>query len=86
MTSLAPIPSFRSAVLVAFGAYGQVVMGALLVVLTTTETVYWTLVTPPTVRTVFLVSMEALYFAAYAIIATGLAVIWLDKRTPDVDG
>jgi hypothetical protein len=65
-----------------FGAWGQVTVGMLLVLLTTVETVYWLEITPPTVKAVFIVSMEALYFSAYAIMATGLAVLWLDKRTP----
>lgn len=65
-----------------FGAHAQVVVGCFLVVLTAVQTFYWLVITPPTVKAVFIVSMEALFFAAYAIIATGLAVIWLDKRTP----
>lgn len=36
------------------------------------ETGYWVLVIKPTVNVVFLVSMEALFFAAYGVIATGL--------------
>lgn len=67
----------------AFGAVGQVVVGVLLAAATVAQTVYWEFVTPPTVNVVFIVSMEALLFAAYSIIAVGLAVIWLDKRTPD---
>lgn len=59
------------------------IVGALCFVLTVMQTVYWLVIEPPTVRAVFIVSMEALGFAAYAIVATGLAVIWLDKRTPD---
>lgn len=61
--------SFWSAV---FGAASQVVVGVTLVIVTTMQTVYWLLISPPTVRAVFIVSMEALYFAAYAVIATGL--------------
>lgn len=66
-----------------FGAVAQVFVGSLFIVLTMIETYYWLNVTPPTVKAVFIVSMEALFFAAYAIIATGLSVMWLDKRTPD---
>jgi hypothetical protein len=66
-----------------FGAYGQVVVGALMVTFTIAETLYWEYVTPPTLNVVFLVSMEALLFAGYAVVATGLAVLWLNKRTPD---
>ena len=35
-------------------------------------------------RFIFHVSMFFGCVACYAIIATGFAVIWLDKRTPDV--
>jgi hypothetical protein len=66
-----------------FGAYGQVVVGTLMVTFTITQTLYWEYVTPPTLNVVFLVSMEALLFAGYAVVATGLAVLWLNKRTPD---
>jgi hypothetical protein len=65
-----------------FGAYGQVVVGALMVTFTIAQTLYWEYVTPPSLNVIFLVSMEALVFAGYAVIATGLAVLWLDKRTP----
>lgn len=66
-----------------FGAYAQVIVGILMVVSTIGQTIYWELITPPTVNVVFIVSMEALLFAGYAVVATGLAVMWLDKRTPD---
>jgi hypothetical protein len=69
---------------VAFGAWAQVAVGAMLFAATVAQTFYWLVITPPTVKAVFIVSMEALAFAAYAIVATGLAVIWLDKRTPSV--
>lgn len=68
---------------VVFGAYGQVFVGAIMVVATILQTVYWLAIEPPTVRAVFIVSMEALLFAGYAVMATGFAVIWLNKRTPD---
>jgi hypothetical protein len=67
-----------------FGAVAQVVVGVFCLVITIGQSIYWLLIEPPTVRAVFIVSMEALAFAAYAIMATGLAVLWLDKRTPDV--
>lgn len=70
---------------VAFGAWAQVVVGAALFLVTVIQTVYWLVITPPTVQAVFIVSMEALGFAAYSIAATGLAIIWLDKRTPNAD-
>jgi len=55
-----------------FGAHGQVVVGVIFVLATIAQTIYWTAITPPTVQAIFLVSMEALAFAAYSIIATGL--------------
>ena len=55
-----------------FGARGQIVVGAGFLAATLAQTVYWLVITPPTVKAIFIVSMEALAFAAYAIIATGL--------------
>lgn len=67
-----------------FGAYGQLVVAGLLFVLTTVQTWYWLgPASPPSKTAIFVVSMEALYFTSYAIAATALAVLWLDKRTPD---
>jgi len=57
---------------VVFGAKAQVVVGILFLAATIAQTIYWTWITPPTVRAIFLVSMEALAFASYSIIATGL--------------
>lgn len=62
-----------------FGAIGQIVVGCFFLLATATQTVYWTLITEPTVMAVFLVSMEALGFAAYAIIATGLGYLATEK-------
>ena len=47
-------------------------MGVLMFVATAVQTWYWLIITPPTVMAVFLVSMEALFFSAYGVIATGL--------------
>lgn len=55
-----------------FGAKAQVVVGVLMLVATGVQSAYWLLITPPTVMAVFLVSMEALAFAGYAVVATGL--------------
>lgn len=67
-----------------FGAYGQLVVAGLLVLTTTAQTWWWLGPhAPPSKTAIFVVSMEALYFSAYAIAATALAVLWLDKRTPD---
>lgn len=68
---------------VLFGAVAQVIVGVFCFLITAGQTVYWLAITPPTVKAVFIVSMEALFFASYGIVATGLAVIWLDGRTPD---
>lgn len=67
----------------AFSAVAQIVVGVMMVLLTTIQTVYWLFVEKPTTKAVFIVSMEALYFAAYGVVATALSVIWLNKRTPD---
>lgn len=55
-----------------FGATAQVIVGVIFAVLTAIQTFYWLVITPPTVMAVFLVSMEALGFTAYGVIATGL--------------
>lgn len=57
---------------VVFGAKAQVVMGIILFFATLLQTIYWLAITPPSVKAVFIVSMEALFFAAYGIMATGL--------------
>jgi hypothetical protein len=56
-----------------FGARAQLTVGCLLVGLTLTEWTYWTIV-GITKDAIFHVSMEALMFAAYAIIATALGI------------
>lgn len=68
---------------VLFGAAAQVVVGILMILVTSFQTFWWMVISPPTVKAVFVVSMEALYFAAYSVIAVGMSVIWLNKRTPD---
>ncbi len=55
-----------------FGAKAQVLMGIVFLIAVAIQWFYWTIITAPTVNAVFHVSMEALAFAAYAIIATGL--------------
>jgi hypothetical protein len=66
-----------------FGAHGQLVVAILLVLLTTFQTWWWLGPGgPPSKTAIFVVSMEALYFAAFAIAASAFAVMWLDKRTP----
>lgn len=56
-----------------FGARTQVAMGVALFAATIAQTIYWeTGGRRPGYQAIFLVSMEALAFAAYGIIATGL--------------
>jgi hypothetical protein len=55
-----------------FGAKAQVIVGVIFLIVTAIQTYYWLVVTPPTVKAVFIVSMEALFFAGYAVVATGL--------------
>jgi len=55
-----------------FGAKAQVVVGCIFIIVTIIQTIYWLVITPPTVKAVFIVSMEALFFAGYAVVATGL--------------
>jgi hypothetical protein len=55
-----------------FGAHAQVAVGTFFLLLTVAQSVYWLAITPATTQAVFIVSMEALAFAAYGIIATGL--------------
>lgn len=57
---------------IAFGAHAQVATGVLFLVLTAVQSFYWLVITPATTKAVFIVSMEALGFAAYGVIATGL--------------
>lgn len=62
----------RGVLELAFGAAAQIVMGVAFFIATAVQTYYWTVVTPPTVAAVFLVSMEALFFTSFGVIATGL--------------
>jgi hypothetical protein len=62
----------QRALQVIFGAHAQVAAGVLFLALTVLQTVYWLVITPATTKAVFIVSMEALAFAAYGVIATGL--------------
>lgn len=55
-----------------FGAKAQVIVGVAFFIATVVQTFYWLVITPPTVMAVFLVSMEALGFTAYGVVATGL--------------
>jgi membrane protein implicated in regulation of membrane protease activity len=57
---------------IVFGAAAQVLVGIAFLVATIYQTWYWGIHTKATVDALFYVSMEALAFASYAIIATGL--------------
>jgi hypothetical protein len=55
-----------------FGAHGQLVVGALLVVATCAQAWWWGIHTKPGAEAIFWLSVEALLFAAYSIFATAL--------------
>lgn len=78
----------------AFGARAQVVVGAVACHVSVAFWVLGTTIIPGAARRpwrwttgafIFHASMFALVLAAYAIMATGLTAIWLDKRTPDAE-
>lgn len=63
----------RAALSAIFGARGQVVVGCVLVAATVFQAVWWgVLFGPPDAEAIFWLSVEALLFAAYGVIATGL--------------
>jgi len=55
-----------------FGAKAQGIVGVIFLVAVAVQWFYFTAIAPPTVNAVFHVSMEALLFAAYSVIATAL--------------
>lgn len=55
-----------------FGARAQFVVGVVFLLATVLQTLYWTIITPPTVMAVFLVSMEALLFASFNQLCSAL--------------
>lgn len=55
-----------------FGAHGQLAFGALLVAVTLFQAWYWGIHTKPSTDAIFWLSIEALFFAAYSIVATAL--------------
>lgn len=62
----------RDALGVVFGAKAQVVVGALFVAATAFQAVWWGVVSHPSTEAIFWLSVEALFFAAYGVMATGL--------------
>ena len=55
-----------------FGAKAQVVVGAIFVALTVFQAWKWGIHESPSAKAIFWLSIEALFFAGYAVIATGL--------------
>lgn len=55
-----------------FGAKAQVVVGILFVVATAFQAVWWGFVSKPSTTAIFWLSIEALFFAAYAVMSGGL--------------
>lgn len=67
-----------------FGAWGQISVGVLLVVITAVQAVWWG-IAGPTTAAVYWVSIEALFFAAYAVIATGITLLATQRVMAIVD-
>lgn len=57
---------------VIFGAHAQVAVGALFLAATLLQGWYWGVNTRPSTAAIFWLSIEALLFASYAVVATGL--------------
>jgi membrane protein implicated in regulation of membrane protease activity len=57
---------------IAFGAHGQLVVGALMVVVTAFQAWLWGIASTPGSAAIFWLSVEALFFAAYGVFATAL--------------
>jgi hypothetical protein len=55
-----------------FGAKAQVVVGLVFVGLTVLQAWLWGIHETPSAKAIFWLSIEALFFASYAVIATGL--------------
>lgn len=57
-----------------FCGRAQVIVGCLFLAATAVQSWYWLIVSKPNATAIFIVSMEALAFAAYAVIGTGLGM------------
>lgn len=57
---------------VLFGARAQIVVGVLFVTATAFQAVWWGFLKNPSTEAIFWLSIEALFFAAFAIIAAAL--------------
>lgn len=68
-----------------FGAWGQITIGVLFVVATVFQAIWWGVHGKPGSSAIFWLSVEALFFAAYAVIATGVAVLVTQKVMAIVD-
>lgn len=62
-----------------FGGWGQIAVGILFTIVTAYQCWLWGIHTKPSTSAVFWVSMEALGFAAYAVIATGVGILHIEK-------
>lgn len=70
-----------------FGAKGQLVVGILMIVVTGIQTIYWTLIDPPPgFMAIFLVSMEALFFAGFNQICGALGYRKTEHVIEKLDG
>ena len=58
--------------LTVFGGHGQVVVGVLFCAITVFQAWLWGIRAKPGSTAIFWLSIEALFFAAYAVVATGL--------------
>lgn len=62
-----------------FGAKGQIVVGSVFVAATSFQGWWWGFHTEPSTEAIFWLSIEALFFASYAIIATGLGYLATER-------
>jgi hypothetical protein len=69
---LARMASARDALRLLFGAKAKVVVGVVFVALTVFQAWLWGIQETPSAKAIFWLSIEALFFASYAVIATGL--------------
>jgi len=65
-----------------FGAAAQVAVGAMLVLVTSFQAWLWGVHGRPDAAAIFWISIEALYFASYGVMAVGFGMLWLNKKTP----
>lgn len=66
-----------------FGAVAQIIVGGAFVFLTSFQGWLWGIHSHPNAKAIFWISIEALYFASYGVMAVGFGMIWLNAKTPD---